>query len=174
MRVHRLLAVAAVGGLLLTAGARAQSGFAWPKGKRAAVSLSFDDARFSQVDVGRPFFEKHGVKATFFVSVKSVEKRLDEWKKMIAAGHEIGSHATAHACTGNYRLASGVMLEDFDLPRMAKDIDNLHRRHPEAAGSDAEELRLSVRAEVRRARFAGPQLHPAGGGAVPGGTRLHG
>ncbi|MBA2563643.1 MAG: hypothetical protein H0V14_12200 [Chitinophagaceae bacterium] len=26
--------------------------FAWPEGKQAAVSLSFDDARMSQVDVG--------------------------------------------------------------------------------------------------------------------------
>lgn len=123
MTVLRFLAVAAACGMLSPAAARAQGGFAWPQGKRAAVSLSFDDARLSQVDVGRPFFEKHGVKATFFVSVKSAEKRLEEWKKMIAAGHEIGSHATAHACTGNYRLASGVMLEDFDLPRMAQDID---------------------------------------------------
>ncbi|HXI40557.1 MAG TPA: hypothetical protein VNH83_11290, partial [Bryobacteraceae bacterium] len=31
--------------------------FHWPDGKRVAVSLSFDDARASQVDVGIPLFD---------------------------------------------------------------------------------------------------------------------
>jgi peptidoglycan-N-acetylglucosamine deacetylase len=115
--------VAAACWLLAGTAARAQDGFAWPEGKRAAISFSFDDARLSQVDVGGPFFEKQGVKATFYVSLRSVEKRLDGWKKMIAFGHEIGSHSMSHACTGNYGLGSGVMLENFDLPGMAKDLD---------------------------------------------------
>lgn len=110
-------------GLLAGAAPAPQKNFAWPKGKRAAISLSFDDARLSQVDVGRPFFKKQGVKATFYVSPRNMEKRLDGWKQMVADGHEIGSHSTSHACTGNYGLGSGVMLEDFDLPRMAKDLD---------------------------------------------------
>ena len=42
-------------------------GFPWPEGARAAVSLSFDDARPSQVDVGLPIFDRHGVKVTFFL-----------------------------------------------------------------------------------------------------------
>ncbi|MCU1274750.1 MAG: hypothetical protein JWO48_2181, partial [Bryobacterales bacterium] len=32
--------------------------FHWPESKRVAVSLSFDDARASQVDVGVPLFDK--------------------------------------------------------------------------------------------------------------------
>ncbi len=124
MAGYRIDAVAVMCALLAGCAAQAQSSFAWPEGKRAAISLSFDDARLSQVDVGLPFFEKQGVKATFYVSPKAVEKRLDGWKKMVASGHEIGSHAMAHACTGNYALASGVMLEDYDLPRMAKELDD--------------------------------------------------
>ena len=41
--------------------------FRWPTG-RAAVSLSFDDARTSQVDEGLALLKKMGVKVTFFVT----------------------------------------------------------------------------------------------------------
>src|SRR2546422_8938664 len=43
------------------------NGFPWPGGARAAVSLPFDDARPSQVAVGLPIFDRHGVKVTFFL-----------------------------------------------------------------------------------------------------------
>ncbi len=102
---------------------RGQSEFKWPEGKRVAVSLSFDDARLSQIDTGLPLFDAHGVKATFYVSLHNAEKRVDGWKLAIKHGHEIGSHALSHACTANYHLSSKYALEDFDLPRMAKDLD---------------------------------------------------
>ena len=38
-----------------------ESSFAWPEGKEMGLSLSFDDARLSNVDVGIPLFEKHNV-----------------------------------------------------------------------------------------------------------------
>jgi peptidoglycan/xylan/chitin deacetylase (PgdA/CDA1 family) len=122
MTRNRFRAVAA----LVLSGAAAlwgQSDFKWPQGKRVAVSLSFDDARLSQVDVGLPLFIAHGVKATFYVSPGGVEKRLDGWKRAVKHGHEIGSHSFSHACTGNYHLSYGVALEDFDLPKMARDLD---------------------------------------------------
>lgn len=116
----RAIAAWALFGAALLCG---QSDFKWPQGKRAAVSLSFDDARLSQVDVGLPLFEAHGVKATFYVSPASVEKRLEGWKRAVKYGHEIGSHSFSHACTGNYHLSYGIALEDFDLPKMARDLD---------------------------------------------------
>src|SRR5215467_12927366 len=64
--------------------------FKWPAGKKAAISLTFDDARLSQVDVGTALLDKYGVKATFFVVPSGVEQRLDGWKKAVANGHEIG------------------------------------------------------------------------------------
>ena len=36
----------------------------WPSGKRAALSLTFDDARWSQMANGFPLLEACGVKAT--------------------------------------------------------------------------------------------------------------
>lgn len=95
----------------------------WPEGKRAAVSLTFDDARPSQIDTGLPLLEKLGARATFFVSVNNLEKRLDGWKRAVAAGHEIGNHSLTHPCTGNYAFSRSNALEDYDLERMANDID---------------------------------------------------
>ncbi|MEN6601707.1 MAG: polysaccharide deacetylase family protein [Bryobacteraceae bacterium] len=101
----------------------AQGDFKWPAGKRVAVSFSFDDARLSQVDTGLPLFDTNGVKATFYVSLRNAEKRLDGWKRAIAHGHEIGGHSLSHACTANYHLSSTVALEDFNLTTMARDLD---------------------------------------------------
>lgn len=41
--------------------------FPWPDGKEAAISLSFDDGRYSQVDTGTKFLNQHNVKVTFYV-----------------------------------------------------------------------------------------------------------
>ena len=76
-----------------------------PTGERAAVSLSFDDARPSQVDTGLPLFRKQGVKVTFCLVPGNAEKRLDVWKQAAAEGHEIANHSLTHPCTGNYAFS---------------------------------------------------------------------
>ncbi len=99
------------------------SGFHWPEGKRVAVSLSFDDARASQVDAGLPLFETHGVKVTFYVNPKSLEKRLDGWKKAAAKGHEIGNHSSSHPCSGNFTWSRDHALENYTLAMMEREMD---------------------------------------------------
>lgn len=103
--------------------AAAQPAPLWPQGKRAAVSLTFDDARPSQIDTGLPLLEKLGIRVTFFVSPKNLEKRLDGWKRAAARGHEIGNHSMTHPCTGNYAFSRANALEDYDLARIARDLD---------------------------------------------------
>ena len=97
--------------------------FRWPQGKRAAVSLTFDDARPSQVDRGLPIFAKYGVRATFYVSPDNIGQRLEGWKKAAAEDHEIGNHTMTHPCTGNYPGFRERALEDMTLGRMAAEID---------------------------------------------------
>jgi len=97
--------------------------FAWPDGKRAAVSLSFDDARASQLDVGMPLLAAHGVKATFYVSTVPLQARLSDWKAVAKAGYEIGNHSMRHACTGNFPWSREKALEDYTLPQMAVELD---------------------------------------------------
>jgi len=97
--------------------------FRWPAGKQAALSLTFDGARFSQVDTGLALLDKYGIKATFYVSVDNLEKRLEGWKRAVAHGHEIGNHSRTHPCTGNYEFSLKNALEDYTLPMMEKQLD---------------------------------------------------
>lgn len=97
--------------------------FRWPNGKRAAASLSFDDARVSQIDTGLVLLNRQQAKATFFVQPVNVQKRLDGWKKAIADGHEIGNHSKTHPCTGNYAFSRANELEDYNLEMMAAQLD---------------------------------------------------
>jgi peptidoglycan-N-acetylglucosamine deacetylase len=106
-----------------TANGGAEDTFHWPDGHKAAVSLSFDDARLSQIDTGLPLFKRLGVKVTFFVEPRGVQQRLEGWKQAVLDGHEIANHTLTHPCTGNYAFSRNNALENYDLKRMAREID---------------------------------------------------
>lgn len=110
--------------LAATAAAQ-QPAFRWPDNKRLAVSLGFDDARLSQIDTGLKLLEELKLKATFYLSLPAMKKRVDGWKEMVRLGHEIGNHGTEHACTANYRFTRP--LEDFTLEEMARDLENANQ-----------------------------------------------
>src|SRR5437867_10275199 len=97
--------------------------FRWPDGKRAAVSLSFDDARVSQIDAGLALLNRQHVKVTFFVQAENIRKRLDGWKRAVAEGHEIGNHSNTHPCTANYSFSRLNALENYTLEMMAAQLD---------------------------------------------------
>ena len=97
--------------------------FVWPHGKKCAVSLSFDDARVSQVDAGLPILRRHGVRATFYVIMGNVEQRLAGWRAAVAAGHEIGNHTVTHPCSGNFIFSRATALENRTLADMERDLD---------------------------------------------------
>jgi peptidoglycan/xylan/chitin deacetylase (PgdA/CDA1 family) len=46
-----------------------------------AISLSFEDVRFTQIDVGMPLLDKYNVKATFYVLPDRLKQQADAWKK---------------------------------------------------------------------------------------------
>ncbi|MEZ4828112.1 MAG: polysaccharide deacetylase family protein [Bacteroidia bacterium] len=100
----------------------------WPEGKKAAVSLTFDDARLSQIDRGLDFFEKQRVKATFYLIPGSMEQRAEGWKKAVAQGHEIGNHSLTHPCSGNFLWAREKALEDFDMEKMIYELEESNRQ----------------------------------------------
>jgi peptidoglycan/xylan/chitin deacetylase (PgdA/CDA1 family) len=109
--------------------------FEWPQNKAVGVSLSFDDARASQVEVGVPLLNSYHVKATFYVSVAPMRERLSDWKAVLAAGHEIGNHSLRHACTGNFPFAKGKALEDYTLEQMAAELDQANSEIEKALGT---------------------------------------
>lgn len=99
-----------------------KTNFKWPEGMRMALSFTFDDAALTQIDNGIPVFDKYGIKATFYVSLWSVEKRLDGWKNAIKNGHEIGNHTSKHPCTINLDFSLDHPLEDYTLSQMSDEL----------------------------------------------------
>src|SRR5437867_2466851 len=91
--------------------------FVWPAGKRAAVSLTFDDARPSQSEALR-ILDAHGVKGTFYISLAAAEQNIEIWRSAVAGGHEIGNHTMSHPCSANFPWARKSALEDYTLERM--------------------------------------------------------
>ncbi len=117
-------------GALLLAGVLAAADatpFHWPEGKRVAISLSFDDARASQIDVGLPLLNRYGAKVTFYVNPPNMQNRLEGWKEAAASGHEIGSHSNSHPCTVNLPFSANNALENYTLAMMRKDLDTASR-----------------------------------------------
>ncbi len=113
---------------------RTSTDFNWPEGKKMAISLTFDDARLSQIDKGIPVLESHGVKATFYISPDLLMQRLDGWKKAALHGHDIGNHTLVHPCTGNFSWSREKALEDYTLLQMSNELDSASRFIEEVFG----------------------------------------
>jgi len=73
---------------------------AWPGDRSSAISLTFDDAMATHLDTVGPILKKHGLRATFFVTTgtEAWQKRVSEWQRLAAEGHEIGGHTVSHPC----------------------------------------------------------------------------
>ena len=117
---------------------QAESTFAWPEGKQIAISLSFDDARASQVDAGTALLDQYGVKGTFYVVPNSVKQRLEGWKKAVANGHEIGNHSFNHPCTGNFPWSRQKAIENYTLKKMRNELILTNKAIKELLGVEAE------------------------------------
>tara|TARA_B100001057_G_scaffold281925_1_gene282269 strand:+ start:205 stop:1026 length:822 start_codon:yes stop_codon:yes gene_type:complete len=94
----------------------------WPDGNTVAISLTWDDARDSQVLVGTPILDKYEVKATFYVVPFSVERELESWKSAVLNGHEIGNHTLLHPCSESYSWSRENAIEDYSLNRMRNEL----------------------------------------------------
>ncbi|MCK5466892.1 MAG: polysaccharide deacetylase family protein, partial [Cyclobacteriaceae bacterium] len=101
--------------------------FSWPDGKRLAISLTFDDARLSQIDKGIPVLDKYNVKGTFYLSPDAMMKRMEGWKNAIKNGHDIGNHSLIHPCTGNFSFAREKAIENYSLMDMGDELDSANR-----------------------------------------------
>ncbi len=98
--------------------------FRWPEGRRAALSLSWDDARPSAVEAGVPILDQFGIKGTFYVLPRNMKRQLKKWRAAAANGHEMGNHTLKHPCMGNFVgwQTPETMLENYSLKRMEKEI----------------------------------------------------
>ena len=111
--------------------------FTWPEGKRVAVSLSYDDARPSQLQEGLPILDRHEVKATFYVSFAHLDGHLEQWRAAAANGHEIGNHSLHHSCSGNFGWKNRIALEDYTSEQMESELIEANAKIAELFGAPA-------------------------------------
>lgn len=100
----------------------------FPNGRRAAVSLTYDDGIDAHLDCAMPDLEESGLRGTFYVPMgtreRSWHRRPDEWRAAVARGHEIGNHTCNHPCGGAEHLwvKPENRLECYDLDRMRAEL----------------------------------------------------
>jgi peptidoglycan/xylan/chitin deacetylase (PgdA/CDA1 family) len=119
----RMWQIVVVGVLASSQFARAAEPFPWPDGKRAAVSLSYDDAVPSQLDHAIPALDRHRLKGSFYLvpAAESVRERMDEWRAAARAGHELGNHSLFHQCSARGSDRAWVLPEqDLDATTVAQ------------------------------------------------------
>jgi peptidoglycan-N-acetylglucosamine deacetylase len=105
----------------------------FPNDAAVAVSLSFDDARASQL-AGARILEEHGIRASFYVLPSGIAAAADGWRAVAAAGHELGNHTNTHPCSANFEFSRANALEDMTMPDIAADIDAASRAIAELLG----------------------------------------
>jgi peptidoglycan/xylan/chitin deacetylase (PgdA/CDA1 family) len=122
--------VHAVAALVLAAPlARASdSAFHWPRGEKAAVSLSYDDAIDSQLDNAIPALDRAGLHGSFYLTLSnpSIAQRLGQWRAAAARGHELGNHTLFHYCSarsaGHEWVTPELDLDTVSAARMVAQV----------------------------------------------------
>src|SRR5260370_38355880 len=71
--------------------------------KQCAVVLTYDDAIDADLDNVLPALDSLKLKGTFYIIGSSpvVTRRMKEWRKAAAHGHELGNHSLYHPCDGS-------------------------------------------------------------------------
>jgi peptidoglycan/xylan/chitin deacetylase (PgdA/CDA1 family) len=96
--------------------------FEWPSGKRAAVTLTYDDALTSQLDHAVPALADHHLRGTFFIT-ENAKNDADRWKSVARRGHELAAHTMLHPCDAAQGwVKKGNALQDYDAARMEAEL----------------------------------------------------
>jgi peptidoglycan/xylan/chitin deacetylase (PgdA/CDA1 family) len=100
----------------------AQTNKPW-KGKKCAVAITYDDAYDQHLDNAIPVLDSLGLKATFYITAysTSMQKRMNEWRKLPQHGHELGNHTLYHPCVsgkGREWVKPEYDLSTYSVQRM--------------------------------------------------------
>lgn len=94
----------------------------WPKGRKAAIVLTYDDALQSQLTHAVPQLLHYKLRATFFITGALRPQDVVVWRKVAKAGFELGNHTLYHPCyaeTGNLvdaaRYTTAAMLQEIEV-----------------------------------------------------------
>lgn len=94
----------------------------WPKGARAAIVLTYDDAMPTQLDYAIPDLDSAGLKGTFFLS-NVQQTDIERWKAAAASGHELANHTLNHPClAGTFEMPPRQQLEQYTPEAVLQEI----------------------------------------------------
>jgi peptidoglycan/xylan/chitin deacetylase (PgdA/CDA1 family) len=117
-----ITALGAMSVLVAARPALARAPFAWPGGKRGAVSLTYDDGLDSQLANVVPALDAMGLKGAFFLTEENMDARLADWVAVARNGHEIGDHTVSHPCKLSKYTAAA--FHDQELAPMERYLDD--------------------------------------------------
>ena len=116
----RILVSAALLAVLAT---QAHAQMTWPKGKVAAVVLTYDDALHSQLDVAVPQLDTARLRGTFFLDGDITPADMLRWRKVQRDGHELGNHSLFHPCPrAMLPDRKNYLTDNYDADRMLGEI----------------------------------------------------
>ncbi len=107
--------------------------FSFPQGRRAAISLTYDDALPVHHEEVSPALEAHGLRGTFYTPINSnLVDDPDAWRRVAGAGHELGNHTIFHPCRKRYDgtmdwLDDGHDLRRYTLERWQREVGLANR-----------------------------------------------
>jgi hypothetical protein len=106
--------------------------FRWPDGRKAAVSLTYDDGTPSHLSLAAPIMNEYGVRGTFYINPREADAAsLAPWRQIAQAGHEVGNHTVSHPCSQNFEFISRggrKGLEQMSLDDIEAEIVEAGRR----------------------------------------------
>jgi peptidoglycan/xylan/chitin deacetylase (PgdA/CDA1 family) len=94
-----------------------------PGHRRVIVSLCYDDGLPCHHEQVAPLLEQHGMRASFYPHLQSrVLEQAAEWKRVAAAGHEIGNHTIFHPCYDQKWLDRTYHLKHYTPQRWRDEV----------------------------------------------------
>lgn len=90
---------------------------------QGAVSISFDDGTWNQLEKAVPLMDEFDIKGTFYLMPRDelMRDQFSHWQIVARHGHELGNHTLSHWCSNNIFGKRGG-LEDLTLANMESDI----------------------------------------------------
>ena len=97
-----------------------------PEGRRAAVSLTYDDALPVHRELVAPLLSERGLRGTFYTpaAAPDLHRKVEAWRGVAGLGHELGNHTCWHPCRNDHGKASWVRydLRDYSQRRIEDEV----------------------------------------------------
>lgn len=137
----------------------------WYDNKKAASSLTFDDAISGQFTDAMPIMDVNNIKGTYFLTSQNIVSQLGGWSLVINAiksGHEIANHSVTHPTLIN--LSDAAINKEFkdcnDAILANARVKSITMAYPNGSGGDNSVADQKVR-DIAKKYFIGARA--AGG-----------